>query len=61
MNDDELITVLGGRNVMTIYPAALPSGAGLQIDALFRHYPGPRGSFQVSVGVVQAGPQCTGS
>jgi hypothetical protein len=46
---------------MVIHPSALPSGAGLQIDALFQHYPGPRGSFQVGVGLVQASPQCTGS
>jgi hypothetical protein len=54
-------TPAGGRNAMVIHPPALPSGAGLQIDALFQHYPGPRGSFQVGVGLVQASPQCTGS
>jgi len=54
-------TPAGGRNVMVIHPSALPSGAGLQIDALFQHYPGPGGSFQVGVGLVQARPQCTGS
>ena len=54
-------TPAGGRNVMVIHPSALPSGAGLQIDALFQHYPGPRGSFQVGVGLVQASRQCTGS
>ena len=32
-----------GRDVMVIHPAALPSGAGLQINALFRHYPGQHG------------------
>ena len=51
----------GGRNAMVIHPSALPSGAGLQIGALFQHYPGPRGSFQVGVGLVQASSQCTGS
>ena len=51
----------GGRNAMVIHPSALPSGGGLQNDALFQHYPGPRGSFQVGVGLVQASPQCTGS
>jgi hypothetical protein len=51
----------GGRDVMVIHPSALPSGAGLQIYTLFQHYPGPRGSFQVAVGLVQASPQCTGS
>jgi hypothetical protein len=56
-----IVTPTGGRNVMAIHPSALPSGAGLQIDALFQHYPGPRGSFQVGAGVVQASPQCTGS
>jgi hypothetical protein len=51
----------GGHNAMVIHPSALPPGGGLQIDALFQHYPGPRGSFQVGVGLVQASPQCTGS
>ena len=50
-----------GRDVMVIHPSALPSGAGLQIYTLFQNYPGPRGSFQVAVGLVQASPQCTGS
>ena len=54
-------TPAGGRNVMVIHPSALPPDAGLQIDALFQHYPGPRDSFQVGVGLVQASPQCTGS
>ena len=54
-------TPAGGRNVMVIHPSALPSGAGLQIGALFQHYPGPRGSFQVGVGLAQTSPQCTGS
>jgi len=54
-------TPAAGRNVMVIHLSALPSGAGLQIDALFQHYPGPRGSFQVGVGLVQASRQCTGS
>ncbi len=50
-----------GRDAMVIHPSALPSGAGLQIYTLFQNYPGPRGSFQVAVGLVQASPQCTGS
>ena len=50
-----------GQNIMVIHPSALPSGVGLQIGALFQHYPGPRGSFQWAVGLVQASPQCTGS
>ncbi len=46
-----------GQDVMVIHPAALPSGAGLQIGALF-----PHGSFDGwSVRLVQASPQCTGS
>jgi hypothetical protein len=45
-----------GRDAMVIHPAALPSGAGLAINALFRH--GLRG---FSVSLVQASPQCTGS
>ena len=51
----------GGRDAMVIHPSALPSGAGLQIYTLFQDYPGPRGTFQVAVGLVQASPQCTGS
>ena len=51
-----------GRDVMVIHPAALPPGAGLQINALFRHDPGQHGSLEgFSVGLVQASPQCTGS
>jgi hypothetical protein len=47
---------------MVIHPAALPSGVGLQINALFGHGPGQRGRFEgFSVGLVQASPQCTGS
>lgn len=47
---------------MVIHPAALPSGAGLQINALFRHDPGQHGSLEgFSVGLVQVSPQCTGS
>jgi hypothetical protein len=55
-----VVTPAGGGG-MVIHPAALPSGAGLQIYTLFQHYPGPRGSYQVAVGLVQASPQCTGS
>jgi hypothetical protein len=51
----------GGRDALVIHPSALPSGAGLQIYTLFQNYPGPRGSFQAAVGLVQASPQCTGS
>jgi hypothetical protein len=46
-----------GRDAMVIHPAALPSGAGLAINALFRH--GGLDGFSVSL--VQASPQCTGS
>jgi len=49
-----------GRDAMVIHPSALPSGAGLQIYALFRRS-WPPGSFQVDVGLVQASPPCTGS
>jgi hypothetical protein len=46
-----------GRDVMVIHPAALPSGAGLAIAAIFQH-----GSFDGwSVGLVQASSPCTGS
>ena len=56
-----VVTPAGGSDGMVIHPSALPSGAGLQIYALFQNYPGPRGSFQVAAGLVQASPQCTGS
>ena len=46
-----------GRDAMVIHPAALPSGAGLAINALFRH--GGLDGFSVSL--VQASPPCTGS
>jgi hypothetical protein len=49
-----------GHNSMVIHPSALPSDAGLQIYTLFQNYPGPHGSFQIAVGLVQASPQCTG-
>jgi hypothetical protein len=49
-----------GGDGMVIHPSALPSGAGLQIYTLFQSYPGPRGSFQVAAGLVQASPPCTG-
>ena len=51
----------GSPNVMTIYPAALPPGAGLSIAAGMQNYPGPRGGIELTVGLVQASPQCTGS
>ncbi|MGH3156206.1 MAG: hypothetical protein ACRDNF_06490, partial [Streptosporangiaceae bacterium] len=50
-----------GSDFMIIHPSALPSGAGLQIAAQFRHYPAPRGDFQVDLGLVSTSPQCTGS
>jgi hypothetical protein len=56
-----VVTGPAGRDAMVIHPSALPSGGGLQIYTLFQNYPGPHGSFQVAVGLVQASPQCTGS
>ncbi|MGD0243356.1 MAG: hypothetical protein ABSB59_23995 [Streptosporangiaceae bacterium] len=56
-----VVTEPAGRDAMAIHPSALPSGGGLQIYTLFQNYPGPHGSFQVAVGLVQASPQCTGS
>jgi hypothetical protein len=50
----------GQANAMTIDRSALPSGAGLQISAT--NVPGaPAPGFMVSVGLVSASPQCTGS
>ena len=49
------------RNAMIIHPAALPSGAGLFIAAAMQNYPGPPGGIELTVGMVQASPQCTGS
>jgi len=51
----------GSPNVMTIYPAALPSGAGLAIAAAMQNYSGPRDSIELTVSLVQASPRCTGS
>ena len=45
-----------GQDVMVIHPAALPSGAGLAISAVFQH-----GGFNAAAELVQASPQCTGS
>ena len=56
-----VVTGPAGRDAMVIHPSALPSGGGLQIYTLFQNYPGPHGSFQVAVGLVQASPECTGS
>jgi len=51
----------GSPNVMTIYPAALPPGAGLAIAAAMQNYSGPRDSIELTVSLVQASPRCTGS
>jgi len=50
---------LEARHTLTIiHPSALPSGAGLQFLSSVRH----QGSVKdVSLGLVQASPQCTGS
>jgi hypothetical protein len=50
----------GHHHVMVIHPAALPSGAGIQITSSFRPSMGPHG-FAITVGLVQASPHCTGS
>ncbi|HTX82929.1 MAG TPA: hypothetical protein VME44_12150 [Streptosporangiaceae bacterium] len=44
---------------LVIHPAALPSGAGLQIWT--SGTPGAADNFQLYVGLVHASPQCTGS
>jgi hypothetical protein len=44
---------------LVIQPSALPSGAGVQIST--SGTPGAAGNFQLSVGLVKASPQCTGS
>jgi hypothetical protein len=44
--------------VLVIHPSALPSGAGLQIFSSFENI--PASSQGLSVGLVQASPQCTG-
>jgi hypothetical protein len=56
----------GEPTVMVIHPAALPSGAGLQIYALFLHHdhlglPGRGQLVQVDVALVHTSPRCTGS
>ncbi|MGH3188028.1 MAG: hypothetical protein ACRDPY_25595 [Streptosporangiaceae bacterium] len=49
------------QNAMIIHPGALPSGGGLFIAAAMRNHPGARGGIELTVGLVQASPQCTGS
>jgi hypothetical protein len=49
------------HHAMIIHPAALPSGAGLAIYSFFNHHQGRRDSFALTVGLVQASRQCTGS
>jgi hypothetical protein len=44
---------------LVIDPAALPSGAGLQIST--SGTPGPADNFQLNVSLVKTSPQCTGS
>lgn len=44
---------------LVIHPSALPSGAGVQIST--SGTPGSADDFQLSVGLVKASPQCTGS
>jgi hypothetical protein len=71
-----LSKVLGGpfshpqRDAMVIHPAALPSGAGLQIAVMRGIPPGPAGPWPypkgsghpvTEVGLVKASPQCTGT
>jgi hypothetical protein len=50
----------GHHHVIVIRPAALPSGAGIQITSSFQPGMGPHG-FAFSLGLVQASPHCTGS
>ena len=45
----------GGFPVMVIHPAALPSGAGVEIN------PPAQPANRVAIGLVYASPQCTGS
>jgi hypothetical protein len=49
----------GGAYVLVIHPSALPSGAGLQIFSSFEDI--PASAQGLSVRLVQASPQCTGS
>jgi hypothetical protein len=49
----------GGAYVLIIHPSALPSGAGLQIFSSFEDI--PASAQGLSVRLVQASPQCTGS
>lgn len=51
----------GAPNAIVIHPAALPSGAGLQISASLQSGQGQQNLLMVGVGLVQASPQCTGS
>jgi hypothetical protein len=51
----------GSPNAVVIHPGAIPSGAGLQISALFQNGQGSQGLVGVSAELVQASLQCTGS
>jgi hypothetical protein len=51
--------VFGGHGPpLVIHPAALPSGAGIQLNP--GHYP-PGAPIALAAGLVRAGPGCTGS
>jgi hypothetical protein len=58
-------TPLPGDNevkVVVIHPSALPSGAGVMIAAGSPHNQAPHGdSIELTLGLVQASPHCTGS
>jgi hypothetical protein len=48
--------------VIVIHPSGLPSGAGVLIAAGFKHSPPGHGdSIALTMGLVQASPECTGS
>jgi hypothetical protein len=54
------VPVRGHGHVMVIHPSALPSGAGIQLTALFPRGTNPHG-FNLALGLVQASQACTGS
>ena len=52
----------GNVEVVVIHPSGLPSGAGVLIAAGHPHNQAPHaGSVELTLGLVQASPQCTGS
>lgn len=51
------VTPNGHHRILTLHPRKLPTGAGILISTGASHSPGPA---DLTLGLVQASPQCTG-